>query len=339
MSRSWYSGMVWCCLGIWLVSLAMLRAGTPGSAAAQTPSTSEDFTFVALGDMPYSTPEVDRHEQFLRLIAAINRVQPAFSIHVGDFKSGSTLCDDATFTKIHALFMTFEQPLVYTPGDNEWTDCHRKNNGPFDPLERLEKIRTMFFPTAVSLGKNTLPVTRQSDVSAFKTMVENARWVKNGILFVTVHVIGSNNNLRQNRDAALEFLARNQANIAWINEAFNAAKTEQVRGIVLAMQADPGFKLRHGDGSGFQETLEALSKNAADFGKPVLLVHGDSHEFIIDQPLRHPDGKKLLDNVVRLEVFGEKQVHAVRVFVRVQDPMLFAFQPLFVPENMESLQR
>jgi hypothetical protein len=42
---------------------------------------------------------------------------------------------------------------------------------------------------------------------------------------------------------------------------------------------------------------------------------------------------------MRLEVFGNKQVHAVRVVVKLHDPMLFAFQPLFVPENMESLQR
>jgi hypothetical protein len=317
----------------------LLGVGWYGRALAQPAPTSEEFSFVALGDMPYNTPEINRDQAFERLIAAINRVQPAFSIHIGDFKSGSTLCDDATFDRVHAWFLTFEQPLVYTPGDNEWTDCHRKNNGPFDPLERLAKLRKQFFPSATSLGKVTLPVTRQSDVSSFKSMVENARWSLHGVMFVTVHVVGSNNNLRQDHDAALEFLERNRANIAWINEAFAAAKTEQARGLVFAMQADPGFKSRHGDGSGFQDTIEALAKNAAAFGKPVLLVHGDSHEFVIDQPLRHPDGKKLLDNVIRLEVFGDANVHAVRVMVRPQDPMLFAFQPLFVPENMGSLKR
>jgi hypothetical protein len=167
-------------------------------------------------------------------------------------------------------------------------------------------------------------------------MVENARWVFNGIVFATVHAVGSNNNLRQERDAALEFLARNQANIAWIQEAFHLAKTSQAYGLVLAMQADPGFQRPHGDGSGFKEMLEALARSAADFGKPVLLVHGDSHAFILDQPLRHPESKKLLDNVLRLEVFGEAQVHAVRVFVKPRDPVLFAFQPLFVPANMDT---
>jgi hypothetical protein len=30
---------------------------------------------------------------------------------------------------------------------------------------------------------------------------------------------------------------------------------------------------------------------------------------------------------------------AVRVLVNPQEPMLFAFQPLFIPENMGSLKR
>ena len=219
----------WCMqyLVIWTVLFSTMLAGlgTPGSTAAQTPSPGDTFEFVVMGDMPYTTQDVDRDQQFTRLIAAINAVQPAFSIHVGDIKSSNTRCDDATFEKIKAYFMTFQQPPVYTPGDNEWTDCHRKSNGAFDPLERLQKLRALFFPQATSLGQQTLAVTRQSDISPFTTMVENARWVKNGLLFVTVHVVGSNNNLRQNREAALEFLARDQANLAWLSDAFALATT------------------------------------------------------------------------------------------------------------------
>src|SRR5690242_4058397 len=106
------------------------------------------------------------------------------------------------------------------------------------------------------------------------------------------------------------------------------------------MQADPDWRAKHGDGNGFQDTVEALATHAADFGKPLLIVHGDTHPFTIDQPLRHPtDDKYLHDNVVRLEVFGDRYTHAVRVLVNTHDPMLFAFQPLFIPDNMESLKR
>ena len=75
------------------------------------------------------------------------------------------------------------------------------------------------------------------------------------ILFVTVHVVGSNNNLRQHREATLEFLERNQANLAWINEAFAVAKRDGAQGIVLAMQANPDWRAKHGDGNGFQDTV------------------------------------------------------------------------------------
>src|SRR5574341_986187 len=98
---------------------------------AQTASPGGGFEFVVLGDLPYTTRDVGQNQHFERLIAAINKLQPAFSIHIGDIKSGSTLCDDATFDKIKAYFMTFQKPLLYVPGDNEWTDCHRKSNGPF----------------------------------------------------------------------------------------------------------------------------------------------------------------------------------------------------------------
>ena len=52
----------------------------------------ESIRFVALGDMPYSLPkDFVRYE---RLIKAINADQPAFSIFVGDTKSGETPCTD-----------------------------------------------------------------------------------------------------------------------------------------------------------------------------------------------------------------------------------------------------
>ncbi len=54
--------------------------------------------------------------------------------------------------------------LVYTPGDNEWTDCHRSNNGKYDPLERLAALRNGFFlfPN-VTLGGRQLPLFTQAD--------------------------------------------------------------------------------------------------------------------------------------------------------------------------------
>jgi hypothetical protein len=84
----------------------------------------KNFQFMAIGDTSYvSTSQLDQ------LVERINNQPTRFTIHVGDIKSGSTLCSDEMFARVYSQFMAFDKPLIYTPGDNEWTDCHRKNNG------------------------------------------------------------------------------------------------------------------------------------------------------------------------------------------------------------------
>ena len=106
-----------------------------GPAAAD----SGGYTFAVIGDMPYGTAAI---AAFPKAIAQIN-ADPAVRLvtHLGDIKNGSSLCTDEYFRLIRSDFDQFQDPLVYTPGDNEWTDCHRLNNGGYNPLERLAKVR------------------------------------------------------------------------------------------------------------------------------------------------------------------------------------------------------
>ena len=77
-------------------------------------------------------------------------------MHLGDIKNGSSQCTTSYFEQIRADFDGFADPLVYTPGDNEWTDCHRANNGAFWPAgpvlngdtrpARLDEVHRIFFP-------------------------------------------------------------------------------------------------------------------------------------------------------------------------------------------------
>lgn len=309
---------------------SVIAAGPANAAGFAGPAA---FEFVALGDMPYTLPR--DYAKFDALIAAINGVAPAFSLHIGDIKSGSSPCTDEAFQKVFDQFQSFRQPLVYTPGDNEWTDCHREKAGKFDPLERLAKIRGMFFKEAKSHGAKPLDLTRQSDVDeTYKPFVENARWSYGGVMFATVHVVGSNNNLLPKKPMADEYFERNAANIAWIRQTFAEAAKRNAPALVIGMQADPQFALKERDGNGFNDTLAALSEGATTFGKPVLLVQGDTHELVIDQPLKAADGKTPLQTFTRLQVMGADHVHAVRVLVDPDNPAVFSFQPLMVKENM-----
>jgi hypothetical protein len=130
------SCLYWLCLGL----LAAFAAHA------------QPFSFVALGDLPYGS-EAQAYPPYRALIGTINKMHPPFSIHIGDVKSGSTQCTDQELQAQIGHFNMFEAAVVYTPGDNEWTDCHRANNGAYDPQERLQALRERFFTPGQSLGK------------------------------------------------------------------------------------------------------------------------------------------------------------------------------------------
>ena len=317
---------------------ATLRAAVLGLAlaAVTSPALAETFKFAAIGDMPYGDP-ARTYPLFRSLIGAINARKPAFTIHVGDIKAGAGACSDTVFQEQLDFLDSFETALVYTPGDNEWTDCHREAAGRFDPLERLAKLRTMFFAGPRSLGKAPIPLERQSEAMAeHKAYVENARFVMGGVRFVTVHVVGSNNNLEpRNRAAANEFFDRDAANLAWLRDSFAKARGEGAKALVVAMQADM-FEFdfghfgrdQHLTHSGFRNITEALLREATAFGRPVLLIYGDSHNFRVHTPFR-----KRLPALIGLEVFGEDQMHAVEVTVDTDDPAIFSFRPIWNPNK------
>ena len=295
----------------------------------------EPFQFVALGDMPYSLPE--DNVRYERLISEINKTKPSFSIFIGDTKSGSSPCSDEYNQKVKAYFNQFTSPLIYSLGDNEWTDCHRPLAGSYDPIERLDKLRNIFFNTTKSLGKQTLDLTRQADVDPKnKKFVENAYWVKNHFLFVNLHIPGSNNNFERDERSKAEYYERNQANLDWIQSAFALASMKGYLGIVFGYQADMFYtptQATHAE-SGYRDTLHTLSKHAQEFKKPVLLIHGDSHRLIIDQPLKTIDQKYVVENVLRLEVMGAEQVQAVKVQVNPKSEQPFSFTPILLRQNM-----
>ncbi len=315
-----------------LVCLAAMSIGT--STLAQ--QTTAPFEFVALGDMPYRTPQ--DFPRFDRLIEAINTAKPAFSIHVGDFKSSSEPCTDEYFRSIHGRFQRFEAPLVYTPGDNEWTDCHRERAGKFNPRERLDKLREIFFASpGLSLGKSPMAVESQAKLMpAHAKYVENQRFWKNGVLFIVPHIPGSNNGFETTElEAASEYFERNKANVAWLDDSFKLGREQGAKAIVIAFQANlhdikqkfPAVPVS----SGYVDTLKSIDRGAKAFGRPMLVIHGDDHEMEIDG-FRGTDYKRI-PNVWRLQVMGETFIHAVTVTVDPSSPGVFGFKPFIVPEN------
>jgi hypothetical protein len=68
---------------------------------------------------------------------------------------------------------------------------------------------------------------------------------------------------------------------------------------------------------------------ASEFGKPVLIVYGDSHKFQVSRPFPTTAG-----NIMAVEVFGETDMNAVEVTVNPDDPAVFSFTPVINPMPM-----
>jgi len=342
-------------LSIALLTAQILMAVSPASGAAD-----RAFSIALIGDTPYNARQ---NMEYANLINAINKEKLAFVIHSGDLwfdgiawkknSKGLPPCADSTMADRLKEANEFTHPFIYTPGDNDWTDCWRGKPKAYDPLERLARLRMMYFANARSLGKNTIPLERQSNDARYAAYRENARWIKNGVLFVTLHMVGSNNNLDRTPRMDTEYKARNAANLAWLDSSFKLATKKHLRGILFDTQADPQFEtkwtakhkahyLLTGLGikatnderwTGFDDFLDSMRTHTIAFGKPVVLVHGDTHTFRIDKPLLDKKTGRQIENFTRVEVFGFPDTHWVRARIDPNDPDVFDFQARMVKAN------
>jgi hypothetical protein len=278
-----------------LAALAAAAVAVTVSVTAFTlpASASEDggSTFAVIGDIPYGAAAI---ASFPAAIAQIN-ADPAVQWvdHLGDIKNGSSVCGDDYFQRIKTNFDQFQDPLVYTVGDNEWTDCHRTNNGAYNPLERLAKIRQVFFPQpGRTLGQHSAPVQSQAALG----IPENVRWHRADVGFAALDIVGSNNSLAPwtgqtapTPEQTVEVLNRTSAALQEIHDAFAEGRQEHQRAVVLLLQADmfdptvanPSFT----DYYGFQPIVAAIARESAAYRGQVYLFNGDSHVYNADNPL------------------------------------------------------
>lgn len=301
-----------------------------------------------IGDTPYGAAQIEDFPKLLADIAADERVSAV--LHLGDIKNGSSRCDDSYFAQILADFLSLPIPLIYTPGDNEWTDCHRANNGAYDPLERLDVLREVFFSVpGLASGGGFMQVAAQSDDPGFSTFVENQLWFDASVAFAAVHVVGSNDSKvpwytddktgtkvddPARRDA--ERNARNAASLAWIDRAFDTAELNDAAGVVIMMQADmfDAYSVANNIPlDAFSNIVQKLGDRSKEFGKPVLLLEGDSHGFLVDRPLENGNAvhgvTSAVPNLTRLVVQGsttKPKTEWLRLHVDPGDAAVFTWE-------------
>jgi hypothetical protein len=306
------------------------------------------------GDEFYNADADAKTLEISQTITSMNAHDLDFTLFAGDTKNGSSECSDQAIGQdIIDIFNSLKVPTLYTLGDNEWTDCHRTNNGSYDPIERLSYLRSTFFNKETTQGPNPIAVERQGELGAEYS--ENSRFVKNNVEFVALHVPGSNNNLvvtdsqcskKSNRTqadcdaASAEYEARNSKNIEWLTESFAEAKTNHYAAVLVLIQADVYFPFEMSDGgyqddflpsltadNGFTDFFTTLAAETKSYSGQVLLVHGDSHYFKVDKAMFNDDGH-ITANFTRVEVFGSDENSWVEMTVDPDSENVFSFEPV-----------
>jgi hypothetical protein len=326
--------------------------------AADTPDT---FDFGLWGDEPYArTGDAPR---IPALASDMNNANLAFTVFDGDTKDGSSVCtDDLIINQARDRFNSLVAPTIYVVGDNEWTDCHRTNNGNYNSIERLNTIRKNMFGSAESFGQNKMILEHQGALGG--PFSENTRWVYGNVVFVGLSIPGSNNNKINGPEACtgggntkrtqaecdadnVEYEQRDAMNLQWLRRSFDLAKSLNSPAIMIVIQADLGFDLpetatnEFTDGSrlkdspdafdGYSNFLNLLIEQTKAFKGQVVLVHGDTHFFKVDKPLL--DQSHLIKNFTRVETFGSGNPHWVKATVNPKSRNVFTFEPMIVPGN------
>lgn len=269
-----------------LAALALVVAAGVTTVARADPAPAPPgppFRIGLIGDTGYNA---EGERNFARIRESMNAAGLAFSVHDGDIWMGGTACSDDRLRRVKAFLNGF-RTLVYAVGDNEWLDC------PQGPDGRLPAIRRIFFSAPRSLGTAPIPQRRQTGTP------ENARWEWGGVIFATLNVPGPSGG----GPAA-------GANLVWLDNTFDRAQAMKAPAVMIVWQDDPT------DGSS-PELVARLRKRAASFGKPVLLVHGDTHRYKLGNPW--PEVR----NLTRLETFPTFTPEWVKLIVNPASPAVF----------------
>ena len=301
---------------------AIAAAALLATGCATAPPPPGSLSFALMGDLPYNAGEELRFEELLRQVDADASL--AFALHVGDFKGGGIPCSDALFAKRRAQFDASRHPFFFVPGDNEWVDCRLPSNGGADALERLARLRQLFFAQPSSLGQRRLAVRAQSACIApaiegcgCNAHPENLAWSLGTVAFVSLNLPGSENNLGFDAVNDAEARCRDAANGHWLSAAVDRALEAQASELVVFVQANPWWSLHRGH----EPFLAQLQSAAARFRRPVLLVHGDTHTWRVDYPL---------PGITRVETYGSPFVGWVKVTIAPGDPVPFRFEGRFI---------
>ena len=303
------------------------------------PARGQGFAFAAFGGMPFRAEDEAR---VLALVAAINRQGPAFTIFLGNGKASREPCtEELLVARPQRIFARFDRALVTIPGDNDWTDCGPRSAAESGPADALGRLREAFFSGPASFGGRPIRLARQGGLRGLHVEeIENARWIHAGVVFATLNLPAVPRpdvpGTRQIHPEVLPILPRlAEAAAAWIDASFEEARRQRARAVVFAFTADlwhpchmvaatecrarpraqggeAGTRLVRDLPYDIGAVLDRLAAGAAALRRPVLLLHGDGHQYLV-QPWPSDGRGGTIPYATRMMVPGDADIRALLV--------------------------
>ncbi|NGZ84202.1 hypothetical protein GW587_08035 [Duganella sp. SAP-35] len=260
-----------------LVSLVSLAAPVTAHAA-QPPSAPAPraFQFVVIG---HAFKAAANEAVLKRAIADTAQTDPAFIVATG-IKAAAEPCSDRLYAQRRELLNDSAHPLIVSLAGSDWSAC-LNSAGRSNAIERLNRLRELFYGDGESLGARRIPLTRLSSTAKFRSYAENAHWEYGKVLFATVNLPSNNNHYRPEAGRNSEYEDRLVANRAWLHRLFTLAARQKLQGLVLfsdgdvGLQANEGFSLLPSFQSkqdGFAEPRRQIQAMAEKYKGKVLLI-------------------------------------------------------------------
>ena len=262
------------------VCLAWLLCGAALSAAA-APRQGGAHRFAVIGHQFASKGGEDRLE---KAIDDTRDPALAFVVAIG-IKAESEPCSDTLYMKRREMFDDSRRPMIVLPAGSDWTECRDSAGNPVT-VERLNRLREIFYPDSYSLGRRSLSLMRLSTTAKFRSYSENAHWVVGKVLYATVNLPAQNNHYLADAGRNSEFEDRSVANRFWLKRLFTMARRTGAEAIVIFSEGDIKMlaeprgllaRLRRAPTSaqdGFVETRRQLGALAQKYRGRILLVDG-----------------------------------------------------------------
>ena len=234
---------------------------------------------------PANLPSHGGEARLKQAIADEGDAALAFVVVTG-IKGVNEPCSDRLYARRRELLDDARRPVIMLPSATDWSEC-KNSAGRSVAIERLNRLRELFYGEPQSLGAKKMPVTRLSSSAKFRSYGENAHWQVGDVLYATINLPANNNHYRPEAGRNSEYEDRLVANRFWLNRLFAMAKREKLEAVVLFSEGDVKALAQRSalralldrastKADGFDEPRRQIATLSAKYGGKVLLVDTDA---------------------------------------------------------------